>query len=50
MLIETFQNHNHIKFVKCSHFAEDIVNEEELRKRISLFNTKETRIIPPSKA
>lgn len=40
-IIQNFDT-NSIKFVKCSSFAEDIENEDKLKKQISLFHKNET--------
>lgn len=39
---EIFWNRPDVKFVKCSHFARDIVDREELKKQIALYHKNET--------
>lgn len=41
-LVELFPNRNLVKFVKCSHFARDIEDEEQLRRQIALYHKKES--------
>lgn len=41
-LIELFPNRNLIKFVRCSHFAKDIVDEEHLKRQIVLYHKEES--------
>lgn len=41
-LIELFHGRKNTKFVKCSHFAKDIIDEEETLKQISLYHKNES--------
>lgn len=41
-LIELYPNRQMVKFVKCTHFAKDIENEDELKRQISIFHKEES--------
>ena len=42
IIISEFSRRSDIKFVKCSKFTKDIVEENDLKKQISLFHKFET--------